>query len=60
MTKLLYRGVSKPRHTAEEVAGWYKLMRENQWSSTKLAKHLGKSYTTVITYLEKYNAGLLK
>ncbi len=50
----------KPKHSAEDVARWIAFQRENKLTMNKLAKHLGKGFLTVQTYIEKYEAGLLK
>lgn len=60
MTRAPHRKDAKPTYTANEVAAWIVLMKENQWSLNKLAKHLKMGYGTVQIYLEKLNAGQLE
>ena len=60
MSRAPYRRGDKPSYTATQVKAWYDIMREHKYTLNKLAKHLGLGFTTVQTYLAKYDAGQLK
>lgn len=53
------RRAGMPKHTADAVAKWIALQRQNKWNMNQLAKHLGMGFCTVQTYIEKYEAGQL-